>query len=571
MTTIIKTPDIRSYRIQPALRAIILTELLVPLALLVFGAYHGVLQVLYRAGAIRATSFAGIDYYQGLTAHGVINAIVLTTMFAVALGHALVSQELESPLSILGAGLSLALMLIGAVMAAAMIFMGKATVLYTFYPPLKAHPIFYIGLALFIVGSWIALFTWIPVYLSWRKNHPGKKTPLAVVGMFATFIVWQMATLPVAYEVLVMLLPWSLGWTPGVNVVLSRTLFWFFGHPLVYFWLLPIYVLYYTMLPRLAGGKLFSDFAGRVSFMAFIVLSCPLGLHHQFADPGISSTWKGIQTVLTLMVAIPSMLTAFTLAASLEHAAHQRGGSGLFGWWKKLPYFDQKNWLFPYLFCGLVIFLFGGITGIINASYSMNSVIHNTAWLPAHFHLTVAGPVFLGILGMSLFLITGLLNKPVAAIPTVLAIPYIWMLGTFTFSTGLFIGGLRGEPRRTNLGLTYLNPASPSYRPDWWISTHIGAIGGVIMGFAILLYFIVLIRSLLAPTLKNAVPFTIPMSEAYHDENIASVRNFAPWVTVAVLLCVAAYYVPVRDIIRSKYQPAPAYAPGSAVPIANVR
>ncbi len=554
-----------NYEMQKSLRTIILIELLLPLAMLVFGAYHGVLQVLYRAGTIRATSFAGIDYYQGLTGHGVINAIVLTTMFAVALGHALVSQELDSPLSIFGAGSSLALMVLGAVMAAAMIFTGKATVLYTFYPPLKAHPIFYLGLALFIVGSWIALFTWIPVYLQWRKNNVGKKTPLAVVGMFATFIIWQMATLPVAYEVLVMLLPWSLGWTPGVNVVLSRTLFWFFGHPLVYFWLLPIYVLYYTVMPRLAGGKLFSDFAGRMTFMAFIVLSCPIGLHHQFADPGISSTWKGVQTVLTLLVAIPSMLTAFTLAASLEHGARERGGSGLFGWWKELPYFDRENWLFPYLFCGLVIFLFGGVTGIINASYNMNSTIHNTAWLPAHFHLTVGGPVFLGILGMSLFLITGLLKKPVADVSTALAVPYLWTVGTFTFSTGLFMGGLRGEPRRTNLGLTYLNPASPSYRPDWWITTHIGAIGGVIMGFAILLYFIVLVRSLLTAPVKNAPPFVIPVSEAYHDEKVASVRNFTPWVTIAVVLIVAAYYAPVRDILRSHYQGAPGYSPSGAV------
>jgi cytochrome c oxidase subunit 1 len=421
------------------------------------------------------------------------------------------------------------------------------------------------------VGSWIALYTWIPVYLRWRMNNPGKKTPLAVIGMFATFIIWQLATLPVAYEVLVMLLPWSLGWTPGVNVVLSRTLFWFFGHPLVYFWLLPIYVLYYTMLPRLAGGKLYSDFAGRVSFMAFIVLSCPLGLHHQFADPGISSTWKGVQTILTLLVAIPSMLTAFTLAASMEFGARQRGGSGLFGWWKQLPYFSEENWLFSYLFCGLVIFLFGGITGIINASYNMNSVIHNTAWLPAHFHLTVAGPVFLGILGMSLFLVTGLLKKPVAAVPTALAVPYIWMIGTFTFSTGLFMGGLRGEPRRTNLGLTYLNPGSPSYRPDWWTSTHIGALGGVIMGFAILLYFIVLIRSLMSAPVPDAEPFIIPMSEPYHDENVASVRNFTPWVTAAVLLILIAYYVPTRDIIRSKYQPAPGYSPSSAAPITPTR
>jgi cytochrome c oxidase subunit 1 len=559
--------------LQKNLQKIILIELLVPLALLVLGSYHGVLQVLFRAGVIRSSSFAGIEYYQGLTAHGVINALVLTTFFAVALGHALVSQELKAPLSVLGAGVSMVLMLVGTVMAAVAILAGKASVLYTFYPPLKAHPAFYLGLAIFIVGSWIAFYIWIPPYLRWRKENPEKKTPLAVVGMFATFIVWQIATLPVAFEVLVLLVPWSLGWTPGVNVVLSRTLFWFFGHPLVYFWLLPIYTLYYTMLPRLAGGKLYSDFAGRMTFMSLLVLSSPLGLHHQFADPGISSTWKGIQGALTLTVAIPSMLTAFTLAASLEFAARRNGGGGLFAWWKKLPYFQAERWLFPYLFCGLVIFLFGGITGIINASYSMDNIVHNTAWMPAHFHLTVAGPVFLGILGMSLYLITGLLKKPVVSQRLALVVPYLWMGGTFIFSSGLFLGGLRGEPRRTNLGLTYLNPASPSYRPDWWITTHIGMVGGLIMGAAILLYFVVLIRSLAAARDPQLVrePFVIPLSEAYHDENIPAVKNFAPWVTVAVLLVVAAYYVPVSDILKSKFRPAPGYHADSPVAAAAVK
>ncbi len=551
--------------LQKSLRTIILVQLLVPLSLFIFGAYHGVLQTLYLSGVIRATKFAGIDYYEGLTAHGVINAIVLTTFFAVAFGYAVVSQELKSKVSIAGGITSLALMLIGAVMAAAMIFMGKASVLYTFYPPLMANPLFYLGLALFIVGSWVPFWTWIPVYLRWRKENPGKKTPMGVVGIFATFTVWQMCTLPVAFEVLVQLLPWSLGWTAGVNVMLTRTLFWFFGHPLVYFWLLPTYVLYYTMLPRLCGGKLFSDFAGRFTFLSLILLSCPLGLHHQFADPGISTTNKGIQTVLTLFVVIPSLLTAFTIAASLELGARKNGGTGLFGWWKKLPYFDAKVWLFPYLFCGLVTFLFGGITGIINASYSLNNVVHNTSWISAHFHLTVGGPVFLGILGASLFMITGILKKPVVSTKMAMIVPYMWMIGTFVFSTGYFIGGLRGVPRRTNLGLTYLNPDSPLYRPDWWIGAHLGMIGGCIMGLACALYFIVLFRSLLAapdPALAD-VPFTLPMSEPYHDENMPAVRNFAPWVAVAVFLCVAAYYVPISDIVRNGSVTHPGFIPDS--------
>src|SRR5438270_9765840 len=161
--------------LQKGLQRIVLIELLVPLVLLIFGSYHGVLQVMYRAGVLHANSFAGIEYFQGLTLHGVINAIVLTTFFAVALGNVYVSQELKSPLSLLGAWISLLMMLVGAVAAAATVFAGKATVLYTFYPPLKAHPIFYAGLALFIVGSWIALYTWIPLYLRWRKENPGKK------------------------------------------------------------------------------------------------------------------------------------------------------------------------------------------------------------------------------------------------------------------------------------------------------------------------------------------------------------------------------------------------------------
>ena len=555
--------------LQKGLQRIVLIELLLPLALLLFGTYHGVLQVMYRAGVIHASSFAGIEYYQGLTLHGVINAIVLTTLFAVALGNVYVSQELKSPLSLGGSWLSLLLMVVGAVAAALMIFAGKATVLYTFYPPLKAHPIFYLGLAIFIVGSWVPLYVWIPPYLRWRKENPGKKTPLGVVGMLAAFAIWQICTVPVAVEVLLQLFPWSMGWVPGVNVVLARTLFWFFGHPLVYFWLLPTYVLYYTMLPRLAGGKLFSDFAGRFTFLMLLVLSSPLGLHHQFADPGISSTWKGAQGVLTLLVAVPSMLTAFTMAASLELGARQRGGAGLFGWWKKLPYFSKESWLFSYLICGLIMFLFGGITGIVNASYAMNNVVHNTAWLPAHFHLTVAGPTFLGILGMSLFLVAGLLKKPVVSRGMAVAVPYLWMFGTFVFSTGLFWGGLRGEPRRTNLGLSYLDPASPSFRPDWRVTTHIGMVGGVIMGVAVLLYFIVLIRSLMASrdAALEKTPFAIPLSEAYHEEDIPAVRNFTPWVIVAVLLIVIAYYPPLRDILKSRFPGAPAYGPASPIAI----
>jgi len=46
-----------------------------------------------------------------------------------------------------------------------------------------------------------------------------------------------------------LLIPWSLGWTPGIDVSLSRMLFWYFGHPLVYFWIMGAYAIWYTLIP----------------------------------------------------------------------------------------------------------------------------------------------------------------------------------------------------------------------------------------------------------------------------------------------------------------------------------
>jgi cytochrome c oxidase subunit I len=327
------------------------TLLIIPMILMFIGVYGGLMQTLFRAGMVQSDPFMGPDYYKGLTMHGVLNAIVFTTFFAVAFGNAVLPYALRMAMNMTWAWVSGILMLLGSVMAGIMIYIGEATVLYTFYPPLKAHPLFYIGLTLLVIGSWVAFFNWIPMYLKWRKENPGQRTPLSVVGMFTTFIVWFIATLAVAVEILFMLLPWSLGLVDEINVMLARTLFWFFGHPLVYFWLLPAYVMYYSYMPKLAGGKLYSDMAGRLVFMMFIIFSIPVGTHHQYMDPAIGAQWKLLHGFFTFMVALPSLITAFTLAASLEYAGRKRGGSGLFGWMFKLPYFEKDRWLFSYLNC----------------------------------------------------------------------------------------------------------------------------------------------------------------------------------------------------------------------------
>ncbi len=562
-----ESPNEHKIDIEPGLKRIILIELIFPTVLLVLGIYHGLMQVLYRAGMIHARHVFGLEYYQGLTLHGVVNAIVFTTFFAVAFGYAVIRFYLGR-VNMKIAWLSFALMIIGTVAAAAAILSGTSSVLYTFYPPLRAHPAFYIGLTLVVVGSWIAFFNWLPVYFSWKREHPGEKVPLAVVGIFAAFIVWIIATIPVAIEIIFMLIPWSFGWVATVNVPLARMLFWFFGHPLVYFWLLPTYVMYYTMLPKLSGGKLFSDFAGRLTFMWLILYSAPVGIHHQFTEPGISSTWKFVHAFFTMLVAVPSFATAFVMAASMELGARAQGGRGLMGWWKKLPYTDTSRWLFGYFFCGLVIFIFGGVTGIINASYNLDTVVHNTSWLPAHFHQTVAGPVFLSYIGLTLFLAAKLTGKEIKLPRMNVWMPYVWTLGIMIFSTGLFIGGAGGEPRRTNMGLTYTNPQSPLYHADWGIARMLGTIGGTIMAFAALMFFLVFFVTLFSrSTTEGALELVV--SEPYHDENVRAVQSFTPWLVGAALLLVIAYAPPIAQTLRSNFPGAKPFTPDRPTPITS--
>lgn len=553
-------------QISKSLKTIIVIELFVPITLLTLGIYHGLMQTIYRSGYLHQSSALKLDYYQGLTLHGVINAIVLTTFFAVAFGHATVTYYLKKEVNILVSRISMWLMIIGTILAAWAMISGNASVLYTFYPPLKAHPVFYIGTALLIVGSWLPLFNWAYMYIQWKKDHKEDKTPLAVIATLVNFTIWFVCTLAVAYEVLVLLVPWSLGWTHTVDVTLARTLFWFFGHALVYFWLLPAYIIYYTMLPKLAGGKLYSDVAARLTFFLFLVLSIPVGVHHQFADPGITRGVKMFQGLLTFGIAIPSFMTAFNLAASLEYAGRLKGSKGLFGWVKKLPFLDPDKYLFAYMICGLILFIFGGLTGIPNASFQLNNVIHNTAFLPGHFHMTVAGPVFLGIIGMSTFLISQLTGKKIFWPKMNVIIPYLWMIGVFIFSTGLMWGGLIGEPRRTNLGLTYLNPSSPLYRPDWVPTTTLTLGGGIIMFLAGMIYFIVFFGTLIRK--KTVEPILeLPESETYLvEKRIPFLDTFKPWLIAMGIVLVLAYFPPLYGIYKNNAPQAPPYQVTSPMP-----
>jgi len=329
------------------------------------------------------------QYFISVTAHGVSMAYVMTTFFIMGFGYFVAVTALGRPLP--GkpwAWLGFWMGFIGLFMALIPILMGQASVLYTFYPPLTGSPWFYIGLVLVVAGSWIWCVLMLVAMGVWKRANPGRPVPLAMFGTVANALLWLWTTVGVAAELLFQVIPAALGFVQTIDAGLARTLFSWTLHAIVYFWLIPAYIAFYTIVPRAAGGRLYSDTMGRLSFILFLLYSLPVGMHHLLMDPEHGNGWKFIQVLLTAFVAVPTLLTIFTITASLEIAGRLRGGRGVFGWIAALP------WERPIVLAtglSFVMLGFGGFGGLINMAYGMNALVHNTSWITAHFHLIFGG------------------------------------------------------------------------------------------------------------------------------------------------------------------------------------
>jgi cytochrome c oxidase subunit 1 len=520
-------------------RRYILAQVGLGLVVFLWGIFAGLAQALDRVLPADSTLWAFFpgqkNYYQGLTAHGVFLAIVFTFAFSNGFMTLIASRSLgRRPNGLINAA-SFWLIFIGTVLAGWQIVANKASVLFTMYPPLQASPLFYLGLVLIVVSTWTTLLCAVLMYRSWRRENPGERTPLQAFGVLATYVMWFIASLGVALEVLLLLLPWSLGWIPKIDPQLARALFWYSGHPIVYFWLLPAYVSWYTMIPRQVGGKLLSDPLVRLAFILFLVLSTPTGLHHQFTDPGVDTRYKMIHLVMTMAVFFPSMLTAFSVMAALETGGRAAGGRGWFGWIRRLPWGDPSV---TAQILAMLGFTLGGMSGLINASYNVNLVVHNTAWIPGHFHLTVGTAVALSFLGISYWLIPHLTGRSLMGRRTAVVQSWLWLIGVLIFSRGQMAGGLESLPRR-------LNVSQMTYGQDiaaWQISGMLTGLGGTLMFISGLLFFIVIVWTLWKGEKNTVVEWPVS-TEMMHgpEEGWPVLDRWPVWIGLAILLILIAW------------------------------
>ncbi len=525
-----------TYQVSASDKRFIGWHLIVALSALGLGSLFGPFQAFEHTGWDLYPYLQPVfkSYYQGLTIHGVLNAFIWTTFFITGFTTLTTIYGLKRPLKYPWINqLGFWMMVAGTILALIPILGNRASVLYTFYPPLKADWPFYAGLVLVVVGSWVEGYGFYFTYYAWRKENPKVRSPLITLGSLINMVMWQFATLGIAAEILTMLLPWSLGLIGGADPQLARTYFWFTGHPLVYFWLLPAYVSWYGMLPRQVGGKLFSDSLARLSFWLFLFLSIPVGFHHQFTDPGIPNAWKYLHSIITFGVTFPSLMTAFTVVASLEYGGRRNGGKGLLGWIRHLNWGDPS--VAAQLLAG-ILFFFGGIGGITNASYNINLIIHNTAWVPGHFHLTISTAVTLSFMGITYWLVPYLTGRKLWGRKWAVAQSWVWFVGMIIFSNAMHVLGLLGAPRRTPLGLAPYIPA------EWNGRLLMVGIGGGILLISGAMYLTIMIATALSRQ-RVETEVVIPVAESISPPEMtpAWLDRWSPWVIATLVLIIVAY------------------------------
>ena len=488
-------------------------------------------------------------YYRSVTAHGTALAYVFPTLIAMGFGYAVVVSVLDR--SLRGervAWVGFWLVVIGALMAVLAVAAGNSSVLYTFYPPLTASPFYYLGVVLVVVGSWFWVGLMIYNMAVWKRDHPGERVPLAVFGTVANALLWVWTSVGAALELLFLILPVTLGWSSTVDAGLARTLFSWTLHSIVYFWLLPAYVAFYSLVPRAAGGRLYSDRMGRVAFVLFLVLAMPIGIHHLFQDPHIGAGFKFVHSVFTAGVVLPTLLTVFTLTASLEIAGRLRGGKGLLGWVAALP------WDRPIVLAtgfSLVMLGLGGAGGIINMSYTLDQSVHNTQWITGHFHLIFGGTVGIMYFAIAYELWPHLTGRPLRSAKLACVQLWLWFIGMLVVTLPWHVVGLMGQPRR----MAYYDYSNPALAAEGPLVTA-SAIGGFILLLSAALVIIVLLRSQGG---EKAEPAALTYSRALDERAPVprALNSLGLWFGLMVALTIVNYGYPIAQSFFLQHNTAP--------------
>jgi cytochrome c oxidase subunit 1 len=319
-----------------------------------------------------------------------------------------------------------------------------------------------------------------------KQRAPGMsldRIPLFVWAMLVTsfLVIMAMPAIMIASSTLILdRLVGTHFYNPaeGGDVLLWQHLFWFFGHPEVYIIFLPAVGMVSTLVGAFSGRPVFGYLAMVAAMIATGILAFGLWVHHMFVA-GLPRMGESFFTASSMSIAVPAGVQIFCWLATL---------------WDGRPQLKT-----PLLFVigFIVTFVIGGLTGVMVASVPLDTQVHDTYFVVAHFHYVLVGGALFPLLGAFYFWFPKMTGRMMSERLG------RWVFGLIVIGFNLtffpmHILGLEGMPRRIY-----------TYQPElpWGGLNLFVSLSSVVLALGFVLFFIDAIRSARSGALAGPNPW----------------------------------------------------------------
>jgi len=543
-----RTCQYTGLKVDAAAQALIKANAVAAVVFLAIGGVMGLLVALTRWPAVHL--LPADWFYLILTGHGANVLLFWIIFFEIAVLYfasaVLLNSRLAAPKF---AWLGFVLMVVGALATNVAVLQGDSSVMFTSYPPMQAKPHFYLGIILFAVGALIGCMIFFATLVIAREERTYEGSiPLVTFGALTAAII-AVFTIASGAIILIPTFLWSVGLLSHIDPLMYKLIWWGMGHSSQQINVSAQVAVWYAIIAVTVGAKPLSEKVSRAAFLMYILFLQLASAHHLLVEPGISSEWKIFNTSYAMYLAVlGSMIHGMTVPGAIEAAQRKRGfNRGLFEWLRKAPW---GNPAFAGMFLSLVMFGFlGGITGVILGTEQLNILMHNTLYVPGHFHGTVVAGTTLAFMAVSYLLVPMMFRREIVFPRLAQWQPYLFGLGVAGIALAMMGAGTLGVPRR-HWDITFSDAVIGfDFPASAYLMMGLNGLSAIVAATGGLIFIVVIVASILfgkrvseAPA-RPATPLPAAAIGQYGGAATLHLPGTAVLVGVFFLSFVLYYYV----------------------------
>ncbi len=407
-------------------------------------ALGGMFAIIFRTElAIPDVQIMGARVYMTLmTLHGMVMVFGFLIPMVVSISYYMIPKVLGTERLLWAGAAQWSYWLL--IVAAVLLVIGRPDFTWTAYAPMSTrtgNPLIWMGHVAILLVAISEFLAGAVLFRNALASKGGlKNTPLIAWAAGTIGLLFMVSTFPLGFVGFGLLSDWA-EWTSvaffdpsrGGSVKFFLYVFWTYGHPAVYLPFVPAIAIIYTIMPRFLGRPMWSYWSGVAAFVLLSIGALPIGPHHFQPLYTVAGDYQRFIQILTMLVFIPSVLHVFNWISSLFMGP--------------IPDSARRAIPFKFMVFSIAFIVYGGATAFLNAQIAPNSdFIHNTYWIPAHFHAMFFGfagqMAFAGIYFLYPYFTGRMYNQTLGNWHF-----WLWQVGLFVKITGMGVAGYLYFPR----------------------------------------------------------------------------------------------------------------------------